>query len=91
WISTYNDETKRPGPKNLWQLLVKSARMEGFVVSNYLDRFPEGVMALAEWLQAGKLQYKEHVVDGLENTLDAFHMLFDGRNTGKLIIKVADE
>ena len=91
WIATYNDEEKRPGPKNLWQLLAKSARMEGFVVKDYVDQFPEGIMELAGWLQEGKLQYKEHVVEGLENALDAFHMLFDGRNTGKLIVKVADD
>ena len=91
WIATYNDEEKRPGPKNLWQLLAKSARMEGFVVKSYVDQFPEGIAAMAEWLQQGKITYREHVVEGLENTLDAFHMLFDGRNTGKLIIKVADD
>lgn len=91
WIATYNDEEKRPGPKNLWQLLAKSARMEGFVVKSYIPQFPEGIAAMAEWLQEGKLVYKEHVVEGLENALDAFHMLFDGRNTGKLIIKIADD
>jgi NADPH-dependent curcumin reductase CurA len=91
WIATYNDAEKRPGPKNLWQLLARAARMEGFLVKDYVDRFPEGAMQLAQWLQEGKLVYKEHVVDGLENALDAFHMLFDGRNTGKLIVKIADE
>jgi len=89
WIATYNDAEKRAGPKNLWQLLAKSARMEGFVVKSYVPQFPEGIAAMAQWLQEGKLVYKEHVVDGLENALDAFHMLFDGRNTGKLIVKIA--
>ena len=91
WISTYNDAEKRPGPKNLWQLLAKSARMEGFVVMSYMDRAEEGVMAMVEWLQEGKLQFKEHVEEGLENALDTFHMLFDGRNNGRLILKVSDE
>lgn len=91
WISTYNDEEKRPGPKNLWQLLAKSARLEGFVVKTYVPRFPEGIAAMGQWLREGKLVYKEHVVDGLEHALDAFHMLFDGRNTGKLIVKIADD
>jgi NADPH-dependent curcumin reductase CurA len=89
WISTYNDSEKGPGPRNLWQLLAKSARMEGFVVKDYVPRFPEGIAALAGWLQEGKLVHKEHVVEGLENALDAFHMLFDGRNTGKLIVKIS--
>jgi len=91
WISTYNDEEKRPGPKNLWQLLVKSARLEGFVVKSYIPQFPEGIAAMGQWLAEGKLVYKEHVVDGLENALDAFHMLFDGRNTGRLMVKIADD
>jgi NADPH-dependent curcumin reductase CurA len=91
WIATYNDKEKRAGPKNLWQLLAKSARMEGFVVKSYVPQFPEGIAAMGQWLGEGKLVFKEHVVDGLENTLDAFHMLFDGRNTGKLIVKIADD
>jgi NADPH-dependent curcumin reductase CurA len=91
WIATYNDTETRPGPKNLWQLLAKSARFEGFVVKDYVPQFPEGIAAMGQWLAEGKLVYKEHVVDGLENALDAFHMLFDGRNTGKLIVKIADD
>jgi NADPH-dependent curcumin reductase CurA len=91
WIATYNDPEKRPGPKNLWQLLAKSARMEGFVVKSYIERFPEGIGAMGQWLAEGRISHKEHVVDGLENALDAFHMLFDGRNTGKLIVRIAEE
>lgn len=90
WIATYNDAERRAGPQNLWQLLAKSARMEGFVVMSYVPRFPEGIAAMAQWLLEGKLHHREHVVSGLENTLDAFQMLFDGRNTGKLIMKVGD-
>ncbi|MEM1113955.1 MAG: NADP-dependent oxidoreductase [Pseudomonadota bacterium] len=91
WIATYNDEEKRPGPKNLWQLLAKSARMEGFVVKSYVPQFPEGIAAMGQWLGEGKIQHREHVVDGLENALDAFHMLFDGRNEGKLIVRIAED
>lgn len=90
WIATYNDTEQRPGPKNLWQLLAKSARFEGFVVKDYVEQFPEGIAAMGQWLAEGKIVYKEQVVEGLENALDAFHMLFDGRNTGKLIVKISD-
>ncbi len=90
WIATYNDAEKRPGPKNLWQLLAKSAKMEGFVVKDYVDRFPEGIAAMGQWLAEGRLQHREHVVDGLENALDAFQMLFDGRNTGKLVVRISE-
>ena len=91
WIATYNDTEKRPGPKNLWQLLAKSAKMEGFVVKDYFHRAPEAIPVLGQWIGEGKIQFKEHVVDGLENALTAFHMLFDGSNTGKLIIKIAED
>ena len=91
WIATYNDEEKRGGPKNLWQLLAKSARMEGFVVKSYVPQFPEGIAAMGQWLAEGKIVHREHVVDGLENALDAFHMLFDGRNEGKLIVRIAED
>lgn len=90
WIATYNDLEKRGGPKNLWQLLVKSARMEGFLVSSYVPQFPEGIAAMGQWLLEGKLNFKEQVVDDLDNALDAFQMLFDGRNTGKLIVNIGD-
>lgn len=91
WIASYNDDEKRPGPRNLWQLLAKSARMEGFVVMSYVPRFPEGIAILGQWLGEGKIVYREHIVDGLENALDAFHMLFDGRNNGKLILRIAED
>ncbi len=91
WIATYNDEQKREGPRNLWQLLAKSARMEGFVVMSYIPRFPEGIAALGQWLAEGRIKHREHVIDGLENALDAFHMLFDGRNEGKLIVRIGED
>ncbi len=91
WIATYNDSEKRAGPRNLWQLLAKSARMEGFVVKDYVPQFPEGIVALGQWLAEGKIVHREHVVDGLENALDAFHMLFDGRNEGKLIVRIGED
>ncbi len=90
WISTYNDVEKRPGPKNMWQILAKSARMEGFLVSSYVAQFPEGIAAMGQWLMEGKIHFNEQVVDDLDNALDAFHMLFDGRNTGKLIVNIGD-
>lgn len=91
WISSYNDKEKeQSGPANLWQLVAQSVRMEGFVVLNYADRFQEGIGQLAEWLMAGKLKFKEDVVDGLDNVLPAFEKLFKGTNQGKLMIHIPD-
>jgi NADPH-dependent curcumin reductase CurA len=70
--------------------VTKRASMTGFVVLDYVDRFLQGAMELAQWVMQGKLKYREHIVDGLENAPRALGMLFDGSNQGKLIVKIAD-
>lgn len=90
-ISIYNASGEPPpGPSNYLALLIKSARMEGFVVLDYRKRFMEAGIQLGQWLLEGKLKHREHVVDGLENAHEAINMLFDGTNTGKLIVKISD-
>lgn len=76
----------RPQP----YLLVKSALMKGFIITDYSRRFAEGVKQLAQWLGEGKLKYAETVVEGFENTPRAFIGLFSGENLGKQIVKVGD-
>lgn len=90
WISTYN-VPNAPGPTNLWQLVAESVTVQGFTVLDYLDRFGEGVGQLAEWVMAGKLQYREEIVDGLDNILPTFLRLFDGSNQGKLVIRLPED
>jgi len=87
-ISVYNDTARPPGPSNLFNLIISRARMEGFLVLDYLDRFPEGQLDMFQWLAEGRIQHAEHIVDGLENAPDALNMLFTGGNTGKLIVKI---
>ncbi len=89
WISTYND-ADAPGPKNLWQLVAESITIQGSSTPDYLDRFPEGVGQLAEWVMSGKLQFKEEIVDDLDNILPTFLKLFDGSNQGKLIVRIPE-
>ncbi len=86
WISTYNDPDA-PGPKNLWQLVAQSVTIQGFVVLDFQDRFAEGIDQLANWVMAGKLKFREDIVDGLDNVLPTFLKLFDGSNSGKLIVR----
>lgn len=88
-ITQYNATAPVPGPANYIRLLTKSSRMEGFIVLNYLDRFQEGVMQMAQWVIEGKIKHREDVVQGLENAPKAIHKLFNGTNSGKLIIEVA--
>jgi NADPH-dependent curcumin reductase CurA len=89
-ISQYNNTTPVKGPANYLSLLVNRARMEGIVVFDYAPRYPEGVAALAKWLKEGSFKSREDVVDGLERFPEALLMLFEGKNFGKLVLKVAD-
>jgi len=76
------------GPRVERHLLVKRARMQGFVVFDHMDRWEETVARLAQWVREGKLQYSEEVIDGLEACPDALAGLYRGENTGKRIIRV---
>ena len=90
-ISQYNADEPAPGPRNLANLIMKRARMEGFLVSDYMNRADEAMQDLAKWYMQGKLKYKVDVVEGLENAPGALRKLFDGSNTGKLVVKVSPE
>ena len=89
-ISQYNATEPVKGPSNYMSLLVSRSRMEGFVVFDFADRYAEAVREMAGWLQEGRLQSREDVVDG---PIDAFPAtllkLFRGENVGKLVLRVA--
>jgi NADPH-dependent curcumin reductase CurA len=89
-ISQYNSTAPVKGPANYLSLLVNRARMEGIVVFDYAARFPSGVAAIAKWMQEGSFKSVEDVVEGLENFPAALLMLFEGKNFGKLVLKVAE-
>lgn len=90
-ISQYNATEAVAGPSNYLSLLVNHATMTGFVVFDYADRYAEGARELAGWLAAGKLHAREEIAEGFENFPDTLLRLFRGENTGKLLLKVADE
>jgi hypothetical protein len=87
-ISQYNSTDPIEGPKNYLSLLVNRARMQGFIVFDYADRYGIAASDMARWIAEGKLQHREHIVEGLETFPETLLMLFDGRNQGKLVIKV---
>jgi NADPH-dependent curcumin reductase CurA len=62
--------------------------MQGLLVADYVDRFPEGIADMAAWLKAGKLRFDEHIEHGIENCLPAFLRLFSGDKDGKLLLKL---
>ncbi len=78
------------GVKNLGVLIGKRARVEGFIVSDYADEFPEARRWISQRLREGELKQALHVVDGLERAPEALAMLFEGKNTGKLVVRVTD-
>jgi NADPH-dependent curcumin reductase CurA len=90
-ISQYNNTTPVQGPANYLSLLVNRARMEGIVVFDWADRYHEGAAQMAQWMKEGSFKTREDIVDGIENFPQTLLMLFEGRNFGKLILKVADE
>ena len=87
-ISQYNAEGKMRGPSNYMQLLVRRARMEGFVVFDYADRYAHAALEMAGWMAEGKLTHREEVVEGIDSFPEALLKLFNGENTGKLVLKV---
>jgi NADPH-dependent curcumin reductase CurA len=88
-ISQYNNLDAVTGPSNYMSLLVNRARMEGFVVIDYMPRAPEATREMAGWIAAGKLIAREEVVEGFERFPEALQKLFRGENVGKLVLKVA--
>ncbi len=90
-ISTYNATEPVPGPYNMRMLLVRRARIQGFIVFDYRDRYREATARLAQWVKEGKIAYAEDVVEGLEQAPKVINRLFDGSNTGKLIVRISDE
>jgi NADPH-dependent curcumin reductase CurA len=87
-ISGYNDRGAAKGPANYANLIIKRGRMEGFLILDYLDRFPAAQAEMAGWLAEGKIKSSEHIVEGLENAPEALNLLFTGGNTGKVIVKL---
>lgn len=90
-ISQYNLEKPEMGPRLLWTLIVRQARVEGFLVSQFADKAEHGRRQLAQWLDDGKLLYREQFADGLKNAPSAFIAMLKGANTGKQLVRVAPE
>jgi hypothetical protein len=79
-----------PGPANYFHLVIRSARMEGFIVLNYLPRFAEAASVMQAWIDAGELVWRVDVASGLENAPKTLAGLFAGANFGKQLLKLAD-
>jgi NADPH-dependent curcumin reductase CurA len=89
-ISGYNATAPIPGPSNLMNLVTMRARMEGFIIIDYMDRAGEAINEMLGWIQNGDLKYQVDVQEGFENIPDTLNRLFTGKNIGKQLLKIAD-
>jgi hypothetical protein len=89
-IAQYNDELPPPGPRWFGNILVRRARVEGFIVIDYAKRFPEAFAALGRWMAEGRLRYRVDLVEGLDQAPTAVNRLFEGGNIGKLLVQVSE-
>ncbi|MCY9874267.1 NADP-dependent oxidoreductase [Vibrio barjaei] len=92
-ISQYNATSLPEGPDRMSMLvatlLIKRIKMQGFIIfDDYAHRYDEFASQMGQWLAEGKIKYKEHLIDGFENTPQAFMGLLEGKNFGKLVIKM---
>ena len=89
-ISAYNATEPVPGPVNLMNLVIMRARMEGFIVIDYMDRAGIAVEELLGWVGSGELKFQIDLQEGFENIPDTLNRLFTGKNLGKQLLKIAD-
>jgi NADPH-dependent curcumin reductase CurA len=87
-ISRYNEVEPTPGPRNMFLVVTKRLRIQGYIITDHYDRFGEFARQAAEWVGDGRLRYRETVVEGIENAPNAFLGLLRGENIGKMLVKV---
>ena len=87
-ISRYNDAEPAPGPSNLFMVVTKRLRLQGYIISDHFDRFSSFYQQAQEWVRDGRLRYRETVIEGIENAPGAFLGLLRGENIGKMLVKV---
>ncbi|MCA9247875.1 MAG: NADP-dependent oxidoreductase [Planctomycetales bacterium] len=90
-IDQYNAEQPPQGPRLLWNLIVKRARVEGFLVFDHGHLYRQAQRDISGWIKEGKIKYRETIVDGLENAPAAFIGLFHGENLGKQLVRLAND
>jgi NADPH-dependent curcumin reductase CurA len=90
-LSQYNLTEPELAPRNERFVLVNRVRIQGFIVFDFAARYKEGLAQLTDWVRQGKLKYREDVVDGLERAPGALIGLLQGRNFGKMVVRVGPE
>lgn len=89
-IANYNADQPVPGPANMFQVITKRLRLQGFIVLDYIEQFGEATEKLTEMVMAGQIQWREDIQEGFDNIPTTFLRLFSGENQGKQLLKLAD-
>lgn len=89
--SLYNSVEPDTGPRWFGQLVLRQAKVEGFLVHQFADRFEEGHRQLGTWLREKRIRYREEVTDGLENAPKALIGMLEGRNIGRQLVRVGEQ
>lgn len=87
-IASYNAESMPPGPRNLWMLTTKSLTLKGFTIPSLMHHTDAFVAEVAPLVVSGDFVWNETIVDGIDNTLEAFYGLMRGENTGKMLVRM---
>ncbi|MCQ9368901.1 NADP-dependent oxidoreductase [Brevibacterium sp. 50QC2O2] len=90
-IAGYNTTTRLPGPDNMANIITRALTLRGFTLAAHLHLAPEFREKMTGWFAEGRISYDETIVDGIENTVDAFLDMMRGANTGKMLVRVAPE
>ncbi|WP_194860321.1 NADP-dependent oxidoreductase [Dietzia sp. SYD-A1] len=90
-IASYNVEGRTPGPDNMATIITRGLTLTGFTLGRHLDLRAEFTDRMTAWFADGEIAYDETVVDGIENTVDAFLDMMRGANTGKMVVRVTPE
>lgn len=90
-IEQYNDTNPRPGPNNLMAAIVKSLKIQGFVVSSHYDLSDDFLKDMKNWIKNDKMKWKETIDKGIESAPNAFIKLFKGENFGKMLVELSEE
>ena len=87
-ISNYTGEQMPVGPRNLTMLIVRRAKMQGFLVLDYYSRSSEAIDDISKWAMEGKIKHREDIQEGIENCPETLNRLFTGQNKGKQMLKI---
>lgn len=87
-ISGYNATERTPGPDNLWLAITRRLTLQGFTINKQMGHYKEFASKVGAWVASGELVFDETVVDGIDNTVDAFLDLMKGANTGKMVVRI---